>query len=285
MHPSAIALIACPDRPGIVHRVTSYILAHGGNVLEIQQCVDTIDQHFFMRVAFSTDQCTVAVDQLPVHFRRAVGEDFDMRTSWHFTGGTQRLGIFVTKATHCLFDLLQRCISGEWPAEISVIISNHEHIRPIAERFDIPYVHLPISKANKAEQEARQLELVQQYQCDYLILARYMQILSDDFIQRCPVPVINIHHSFLPSFKGAYPYKQAYQKGVKLLGATSHYVTADLDEGPIIAQDVRRVTHNESLKDLVRKGKDVEKIVLARAVDLVLQHRVIEYKGRTVVLE
>ena len=281
----ATLLVSCPDQPGIVHRVTDYILAEGGNILSIQQCVDELDGYFFMRAVFTTERCSVPLDTLEAHFCSAVGDVFRMQANIYFEQDIIRLGVFVTKATHCLFDLLQRCLSKEWNAEISVIISNHEHIRPIAERFDIPYHYLPINKQNKTDQEAAQLDLVRRYRCDYLILARYMQILSDDFIQQAPVPIINIHHSFLPAFKGANPYKQAYQKGVKILGATSHYVTADLDEGPIIAQDVRRVGNNESLQDLVRKGKDVEKIVLARAVDLVMQHKVVEYKGRTVILE
>ena len=282
---TAILLTSCPDRPGIVHEVTGFILTRGGNIVKINQCTDATANYFFMRVEFSLEDFELDRDRIQAAFERAVGVRFDMDTRLYFNDRRHRLCVFVTKETHCLFDLLQRCVSEEWNAEIAVIISNHEAIRPIAEKFDIPYYYLPIRKDNKPEQEARQLELIRQYDCSLVILARYMQILRDSFLDQCPVEVINIHHSFLPAFKGANPYRQAYEKGVKIFGATSHFVTADLDEGPIIAQDIRRVGHNESLAELVRRGKNIEKIVLARAVDLVMHHHVLVFRRRTIVLD
>jgi formyltetrahydrofolate deformylase len=195
------------------------------------------------------------------------------------------MAIFVSKMSHCLYDILQRCMSGEWEVEIPVIVSNHENLRYIAERFEIPFEVFPITKTNKAEQEQREIELMRKLDIDFIVLARYMQILSDDFVAAFPNQVINIHHSFLPAFKGAKPYHSAFNRGVKVIGATSHYVTADLDEGPIIEQDVRRISHKDTIQDLIRIGKDLEKVVLARAIWLEIQHKILPYQNKTIVFD
>lgn len=193
------------------------------------------------------------------------------------------MAIFISKLPHCLYDILSRCKSGEWQLEIPLIISNHDTVKPVAERFGINFYHFPLTQDNKKEQEEKELKLLKKFNVDFIVLARYMQILSDDFIRNYPDRIINIHHSFLPAFPGAKPYHSAHKRGVKIIGATSHYVTADLDEGPIIEQDIARVTHNDSVKDLVRKGRDLEKIVLSRAIFNHLNRKTLVYKNRTIV--
>ena len=280
---TAILLIHCPDQQGIVAAITDFLHKNSGNIVDIQQHVDQVDQRFFMRVEWELNNFAIPPTKINEYFGILIGKQFDMEWQLHFSDRKPRMAIFVSKMSHCLYDILQRFMSKEWNVEIPLIISNHENLKYIADRFEIPFHVIPITKATKAEQEAKELELLKKHNIDFVVLARYMQILSDNFVKELPNRVINIHHSFLPAFKGAKPYHAAYQRGVKIIGATSHYVTADLDEGPIIAQGVRKVSHKDNIKDLVRMGKDLEKMVLSEAVYAQLRHRILPYKNRTVV--
>jgi formyltetrahydrofolate deformylase len=279
---SAILLISCPDQPGLVAKVTDYVFRHAGNILDLHQHVDGQKGIFFMRVEWDLEAFDIPRDEITATFQ-PLADEHSMTWRLHFSDQTLRMGLFVSKHSHCLYDLLARWQSGEFNVEIPLIISNHPDMGSAAEAFGIPYYHLPVNKANKAEQEARQLELLSEHNVDFVVLARYMQILSGGFVSQYPNRVINIHHSFLPAFPGAKPYQQAYNRGVKIIGATSHYVTAELDAGPIIEQDVARADHRDSVKDLIRKGRDLEKTVLARAVYHHLQHRILVYGNKTVV--
>lgn len=282
---AAIMLIHCDDQRGIVHAVTDFIFRNGGNILSLDQHVDVEQQVFFMRVAWTLDGFAITTDKISDQFNDEVGNRFKMQQQMHFSVDVPRLAVFVSKLPHAFYDILARYESGEWRCELPLIISNHEDMRDAAERLGIDFHYLPVTRENKVEQEARTLELLQQYEIDFIVLARYMQILSDKFVSHHQQKIINIHHSFLPAFPGARPYHSAYQRGVKIIGATSHYVTADLDAGPIIEQDVVRVTHEDSIEDMVRKGRDLEKIVLARAVWQHLNHNVLVYANKTIVFE
>lgn len=279
---SAILLISCPDRKGLVASITDFIFRHGGNILHLDQHVDAEENVFFMRVEWDLAQFTIPRDEIGAQFS-PVAERFDMDWRLHFSDLVQRMALFVSRQGHCLHDLLGRWQSGELQVEIPVIVSNHPDMGPVAEKFGIPYHLFSIDSASKQEQEAAQFALLQSLNVDFVVLARYMQILTGSFIGHYPQRIINIHHSFLPAFAGARPYHQAYERGVKIIGATSHYVTAELDAGPIIEQDVVRITHKDAVADMVRKGKDLEKTVLARAIWYHLQHRVLVYGNKTVV--
>lgn len=280
---TAILLIHCPDQQGIVAVITDFLHKNGGNVVDIQQHVDQVDHRFFMRVEWELNDFAIPASKIGEYFDTLIGKQFGMEWQLHFSERKPRMAIFVSKMSHCLYDILQRYMSKEWNVEIPLIISNHESLKYLADRFEIPFHVIPITKATKAKQEVKELDLLQKHQIDFVVLARYMQILSDDFVSHLPNKIINIHHSFLPAFKGAKPYHAAYQRGVKIIGATSHYVTADLDEGPIIAQGVRKVSHKDGIKDLIRMGKDLEKMVLSEAIYAQLRHRVLPYRNRTVV--
>ncbi|MCB0578503.1 MAG: formyltetrahydrofolate deformylase [Phaeodactylibacter sp.] len=282
---TAILLMHCPDQTGLVAAVTDFLYKNNGNIISLDQYVDRQAMRFFMRVEWELGGFAIPEEKIDDYFGTLIGQKFGMEWQLHFTSRRPRMAVFVSKMSHCLYDILQRCISGEWPADIPMIISNHENLRYIAERFEISFEVFPITKENKAEQEQKQIELLNSLNVDFVVLARYMQILSDDFVSAFPNRIINIHHSFLPAFKGAKPYHSAYNRGVKVIGATSHYVTADLDEGPIIEQDVRRISHKDSVKDLIRIGKDLEKVVLARAIWLEIQHKILPYKNKTVVFD
>ena len=282
---TAILLIHCPDQTGLVAAVTDFLFKNNGNIISLDQYVDRQALRFFMRVEWELEGFAIPEEKIDDYFGTLVGQKFQMEWQLHFASRRPRMALFVSKMSHCLYDILQRCISGEWPADIPVIISNHDSLRYIADRFEIPFEVFPITKGNKAEQEQRQIELLNSLNVDFIVLARYMQILSDDFVSAFPNRIINIHHSFLPAFKGAKPYHSAYNRGVKVIGATSHYVTADLDEGPIIEQDVRRISHKDSVRDLIRIGKDLEKVVLARAIWLEIQHKILPFKNKTVVFD
>lgn len=282
---TAILLMTCPDQKGLVAVVTDFLHRNNGNIITLDQHVDQEENQFFMRIEWDLEGFDIPQEKIDDYFGTLIGKKHKMKWSLHFTNRQPRMSIFVTKMSHCLYDILQRYKSGEWQAEIPVIISNHKSLAGLAQRFDIPFEYMPITKDNKKDQENRQIELVKELEVDFIVLARYMQILTDDFIREFPNKIINIHHSFLPAFKGARPYHSAYQRGVKIIGATSHYVTADLDEGPIIAQDVRMVSHKDSVKDMIRKGKDMEKVVLSQAIWLELQHKILPYKNRTIVFE
>ena len=282
-NPTATLLISCPDQKGLVAKFANFIYSNGGNIIHADQHTDFAAGLFLTRIEWQ-----LAGFNLP---KEIIGAAFNaiatpLQASWqlHFSDTVPKIAIWVSRQDHCLYDLIWRNKAKEFPAEITLIISNHPDLQEIADQFNIDYYHIPINKDNKIEQEAKQLELLHKYQIDLVVLAKYMQILSQDFISKFP-RIINIHHSFLPAFVGANPYHQAYQRGVKIIGATAHYVTADLDAGPIIEQDVVKVSHRDDVNDLIRKGKDLERVVLARAVRAHLQNRVLVYGNRTVVFE
>ncbi|MGQ9910421.1 MAG: formyltetrahydrofolate deformylase [Candidatus Flexifilum sp.] len=280
---SAILLISCPDRRGLVAAVTDFIFRHHGNILTLDQHVDAEEGVFFMRVEFDLDGFALPRDAIAPAFQ-AVAAPLEMTFELHFSDARPRVAIFVSKLGHCLYDMLARWQSGEWAIDIPLIISNHRDLEPVAAQFGIPFHPFEINRDNKPQVEAAQLALIDSIGgVDLIVLARYMQIVSADFISRYPNRIINIHHSFLPAFIGAKPYHAAHNRGVKIIGATSHYVTAELDAGPILEQDVIRVTHRDSVEDMVRKGKDVEKLVLARAVTAHLRRQVLVYNNRTVI--
>lgn len=279
---SAILLISCPDQQGIVCAVTDFLLRHKGNVIDLEQHTDTEESAFFMRVEWELGGFDLPRDQISEEFS-LIAERHQMKYELHFSDYRPRIAIFVSKFSHCIHDLLARWHADEYHADIPLIISNHPDLEPLAKMYGIDYALIEISKTNKAEQEAKTLKLLQEHNIDLIVLARYMQILSNDFCANFPNRIINIHHSFLPAFVGAKPYHSAHRRGVKIVGATSHYVTGDLDEGPIIEQEVMRVSHKDSVESLIRKGRDLEKVVLARAVWTHLQNKVLVYKNRTVV--
>ncbi len=282
-HNEAILLIHCEDRPGIIASVTQYILDHKGNILDLDQHTDSENQRFYMRVSWDLDRFDLKRDQIKSSFQNEIGDPYQMKWELYFSDTIPRLALYVSKQQHCFFDILSRWQTQEWKVEIPLIISNHEEARETAERFGIEFHYLPITKENKAEQEAKQLLLLQQHNIDLVILARYMQILSGSFINQFRDRIINIHHSFLPAFPGAKPYHSAYKRGVKIIGATSHYVTEDLDEGPIIEQDIVHVTHRDDVLSLVRKGRDLETIVLSRAVWKHIERKTLVTDNRTII--
>ncbi len=280
--PTAILLISCPDRAGIVAALSAFLFENQGNIVDIDQHVDVEEKVFFMRVEWALDGFALARQEI-IPALTPLLERFEMRWSLHFSDIVPRVAIFVTKENHCLYDLLSRHESGELRMDIPLIVSNREDLRATAGRFDIPFHHLPVTAENKAEQEQREIELLREAQVDLVVLARYMQILSPKMTAAFPDRIINIHHSFLPAFPGARPYHSAHKRGVKLVGATSHYVTEDLDEGPIIVQGVTPVSHSDSVQDFIRKGRALEQTVLSRAVWLHLNHRTLVHANRTIV--
>ncbi|ACK68486.1 formyltetrahydrofolate deformylase [Gloeothece citriformis PCC 7424] len=278
---TATLLISCPDQKGLVAKIANFIYSNGGNIIHADQHTDFSAGLFLTRLEWQLDGFNLPKPMIEPAFA-AIAKPLDAVWSLHFSDVTPRIAIWVTKQNHCLLDLLWRQQAKEIAAEIPLMISNHKQLQPIAEQFGIDFHHIPITKETKLEQEAKQLELLRHYNIDLVVLAKYMQILSPEFVEKFP-HVINIHHSFLPAFPGANPYQRAYERGVKIIGATAHYVTADLDEGPIIEQDVERISHRDTVGDLIRKGKDLERMVLARAVRLHLQNRVLVYENKTVV--
>lgn len=279
---TATLLIHCPDQPGLVHAVTGFILEHGGNILDLEQHIDLQDDVFFMRVEWSLDKFALPRDEIAGQIAPLA---LSRRMWWRlqFSSERKRLAIFVSKESHCLYDILSRHEAGELPVDIPLILSNHDMLRPAAQRFGIEFRHFPITPENKLPQEAAQLAVLKEHRVDTLVLARYMQIVGDGFIAEYPNRILNIHHSFLPAFVGAKPYHQAYERGVKIIGATSHYVTSALDQGPIIHQDVMRVSHEDSVADLVRLGRDLEKTVLAKALWWHAMNKVLVFNNKTVV--
>jgi formyltetrahydrofolate deformylase len=280
---SATLLIYCEDRSGIIAAVTDFIHAHEGNIIYLDQYVDAEEKIFFMRIEWDLQTFVISPDKIETLFKEGLAKKYNINYRLSFSVEKLRMAFFVSKLPHCLYDIVSRCQSGEWAIDIPLIISNHKELEPVAKSFGIDYHYIPITPENKPEQEAKQVELLKKNNVDFIVLARYMQILSESFIKNYPSQIINIHHSFLPAFPGAKPYHSAHKRGVKIIGATSHYVTADLDEGPIIEQDVVRVTHVDSIKDLIRKGRDLEKIVLSRAVYAHFQRKTLVYKNRTIV--
>ncbi len=280
----ATLLVSCPDRRGIVAALAQVLYGHGANIFDSDQHTDADAAQFFQRIHFDLSELQTDRGTL----ERAIAEvavRFNMRFELRYRERAKRVAIFVSKYDHCLYDLLLRHQSGELRCELPLIVSNHPDLERVARQFQIPFELVPVSAQNKPEAEARERELLERERIDLLVLARYMQILSEDFVRGFAGKIINIHHSFLPAFVGGKPYHQAYERGVKLIGATAHYASAVLDEGPIIEQDVVRCSHRDSIDDLVRKGRDLEKVVLARAVRLHLEDRVLVYGNKTVVFE
>jgi len=281
--PTATLLISCPDQKGLVAKIASFIYANGGNIIHADQHTDFAAGLFLTRLEWQLEGFNLSRDIIGTAFN-AIAQPLQANWQLHFSDTVPRIAIWVSKQDHCLYDLLWRQRSRELNVDIPLIISNHPNLGAIAEQFNIDYHYSPITQDTKQDQEKKQFELLKKYKIDLVVLAKYMQVLSLEFIAQFPT-IINIHHSFLPAFAGANPYHRAYDRGVKIIGATAHYATADLDEGPIIEQDVVRVSHRDSVEDLIRKGKDLERVVLARVVRLHLQNRVLVYGNRTVVFE
>lgn len=279
----AILLISCPDKKGITATVTNFVYKNRGNILHADQHIDEETNTFFMRLEWSLKGFSIPQEKIGRAFT-PIAKKFLMKWDVCFSDCRPRAAVFVSKHLHCLYDLLLRHRSGQLPCEIACIISNHENARPVAQEFGINFHHFPITPRNKSAQEKQELAVLKKERAELVILARYHQILTPQFVNRFQNKIINIHHSFLPAFAGKNPYQQAFTKGVKIIGATSHYVTRDLDQGPIIEQDTVRVSHRDTLPDLVRKGEDLEKIVLSRAVLWHLERKVLSYGNKTVVL-
>lgn len=280
---TAKLLLHCPDKPGILAEVTDFITVNKGNIIYLDQYVDHVENIFFMRIEWELKDFLVPQEKIEDYFRTLYGQKYEMDFRLYFSDVKPRMAIFVSKLSHCLFDILARYTAGEWNVEIPLIISNHPDLQHVAERFGIPFYLFPITKETKEEQDRKEMELLAKHNITFIVLARYMQVISEQMINAYPNKIINIHHSFLPAFVGAKPYHAAFQRGVKIIGATSHYVTTELDAGPIIEQDVVRITHKDAIEDLVNKGKDLEKIVLSRAVQKHIERKVLAYKNKTVI--
>jgi formyltetrahydrofolate deformylase len=285
MKSTAILLLHCPDKPGIISEITKFITDNKGNIVYLDQYVDREDGMFFMRIEWVLEDFLIPREKIQDIIATLYAQRYQMTFNLYFNDEKPRMAIFVSKMSHCLYDLLARYKSGEWNVEIPCIVSNHEDMREVAEQFNIPYYVWSINKdhSNKAEVEKAEMELLKKKKVTFIVLARYMQIISDEMIKAYPHHIINIHHSFLPAFVGARPYHQAWERGVKIIGATSHYVTAELDAGPIIEQDVMRVSHKDTPETLVTKGKDLEKIVLSWAVSKHIERKILTYHNKTII--
>ena len=285
MKPTAILFLHCPDKPGIITEITKFITDNNGNIVYLDQYVDRQDGVFFMRIEWEMDEFIIPREKLKDYINTLYAAKHNITFNLYFNDEKPRMAIFVSKMSHCLYDLLARYKAGEWNVDIPCIISNHEDLRYVAEQFNIPYYVWSIKKdhSNKAEVEKAEMELLKKERVTFIVLARYMQIISEDMIKAYPNHIINIHHSFLPAFIGAKPYHQAWERGVKIIGATSHYVTTELDAGPIIEQDVVRITHKDAPESLVLKGRDLEKIVLSRAVTKHIERKILTYHNKTII--
>ena len=283
MMKTAKLLLHCPDKPGILAEVTDFITVNKGNIIYLDQYVDHVENIFFMRIEWELKNFLIPQEKIEDYFATLYAQKYEMFFRLYFSDAKPRMAIFVSKMSHCLFDLLARYTAGEWNVEIPLIISNHPDLQHVAERFGIPFYLFPITKETKEEQEKKEMELLAKHKVNFIVLARYMQVISERMIDAYPNRIINIHHSFLPAFVGARPYHAAFERGVKIIGATSHYVTTELDAGPIIEQDVVRITHKDTVEDLVNKGKDLEKIVLSRAVQKHIERKVLAYKYNAVI--
>ncbi|XOV95368.1 MAG: formyltetrahydrofolate deformylase [Bacteroidota bacterium] len=281
----AILLIHCRDRKGLIAVITQFLADHNGNIIDLDEHVEKQEGIFFMRAHWELAGFDIPKEEIKEVFSKEIATQFEMDWELYFTDKRPRMALFVSGSSHCMYDILSRQYSGEWNIDIPLIISNHDKHRGLADRYEIPYHHFEITKENKVTVEQAQLKLLRENQIDFIVLARYMQILSPEFIRAFPHKIINIHHSFLPAFAGAKPYHRAHERGVKIIGATSHYVTEDLDAGPIIEQDVAKITHKDAIPDLIRKGQDLEKIVLSRAIWSHLQRKTLVYKNKTVVFD
>ena len=285
MKPTAILLLHCPDEQGIISEITKFITDNHGNIVYLDQYVDCEDSMFFMRLEWDLENFMIPREKIEDIINTLYKVRYNMNFNLYFNDEKPRMAIFVSKMSHCLYDLLARYKAGEWNVEIPCIVSNHEDLSYVAKQFGIPYYVWSIKKdhSNKAEVEAAEMELLKKERVTFIVLARYMQIISDGMIKSYPYHIINIHHSFLPAFVGAKPYHQAWERGVKIIGATSHYVTAELDAGPIIDQDVTRISHKDTPESLVLKGKDLEKIVLSRAVTKHIERKILVYHNKTII--
>ena len=285
MKPIAILLLHCPDEQGIISEITKFITDNHGNIVYLDQYVDCEDSMFFMRLEWDLENFMIPREKVEDIINTLYKVRYNINFNLYFNDEKPRMAIFVSKMSHCLYDLLARYKAGEWNVEIPCIVSNHEDLSYVAKQFGIPYYVWSIKKdhSNKAEVEAAEMELLKKERVTFIVLARYMQIISDDMIKSYPYHIINIHHSFLPAFVGAKPYHQAWERGVKIIGATSHYVTAELDAGPIIDQDVTRISHKDTPESLVLKGKDLEKIVLSRAVTKHIERKILVYHNKTII--
>ena len=280
---TAVLLLHCPDKQGIIAAVTEFININKGNIIYLDQHVDKAEKVFFMRVEWELENFLIPRDKVKEYFDTLLAKKYQMEFEIYFHAQKPRMALFVSKQAHCLYDLLAHYEAGDWNVEIPLIISNHPDMEHVAKKFGIPYYCLPITKENKAEQEAKEMELLRQHDITFVVLARYMQIITPAMIEAYPNKIINIHHSFLPAFVGAKPYHAAFQRGVKIIGATSHYVTEELDAGPSIKQDVARISHKDSIENLIRKGQDLEKVVLSRAVEKHIERKILVYKNKTIV--
>lgn len=283
--PKAILLLYCPDRPGIISEITRFITDNRGNIVYLDQYVDTVDSMFFMRLEWELDGFSVPREKIGEYFETLYAERYDIKFSLYFSDERPRMAIMVSKMSHCLYDLLARYKAGEWNVDVDCIVSNHDDLSYIGEQFGIPFFVRPVPKdaEGKAAADKELTELLKSRGVTFVVLARYMQMIGDEMIKAYPHHIINIHHSFLPAFVGAKPYHQAWQRGVKIIGATSHYVTAELDAGPIIEQDVTRISHKDTPDSLVLKGKDLEKIVLSRAVTKHIERKILTFGGKTII--
>lgn len=285
MKPTAILLLHCPDQPGIISEITKFITDNHGNIVYLDQYVDREDGMFFMRIEWELENFLIPRGKIADYVQTLYAQKYNITFNLYFNDERPRMAIFVSKMSHCLYDLLARYKAGEWNVDIPCIVSNHEDLRYVAEQFGIPYYVWTIKKdhSNKKEVEEAEMKLLRDNHITFIVLARYMQIISDEMVAAYPHHIINIHHSFLPAFIGAKPYHQAWERGVKIIGATSHYVTAELDAGPIIEQDVTRISHKDTPESLVLKGKDLEKIVLSRAVSKHIERKILTYHNKTVI--
>ncbi len=280
---TAILLMHCPDSPGILATLTGFINVNGGNIVYLDQHVDRLKNVFFMRIEWDLKNFVIPKEKIDDYFSTLYAFKYNIQYRIYFNDYIPRMALFVSKMSHCMYDILARYTAGEWKVAIPVIVSNHPDMEVVAKRFGIDFRYFPITKDTKEEQEKLELGLLEEYKIDFIVLARYMQVVSESFIKHFPNRIINIHHSFLPAFVGAKPYHAAFERGVKLIGATSHYVTTELDAGPIIEQDIARVSHKDTVETLIRKGKDLEKIVLSRAVEKHIDRKILVFENKTII--
>jgi formyltetrahydrofolate deformylase len=282
---TAILLVYCKDRPGLINQITGFINHYGGNILYLDQHADHEEKDFFMRIEWELDNFTLTGKEIEERSLAEIIRPLGLQYQLYFSSIKPRMAVFVSRYAHCFADILHRYSTGEWLADLPLVLSNHEDLRKPAETHGIPFFYFSVTAENKKEQEGKQLELLKEQGVEFIILARYMQILSPEFVSHYPNRIINIHHSFLPAFPGSNPYRSAADRGVKIIGATSHYVTAHLDAGPIIEQGITRVSHRDTVEDMVRKGRDVERVVLAKAVYKHINRKILVLNNRTVVFE
>ncbi|MEQ6120379.1 formyltetrahydrofolate deformylase [Reichenbachiella sp. MALMAid0571] len=280
----ATLLLSGPDQVGLVSRISNFVFENGGNIINLHEHVDPIEKIFSVRVSWEMRKFKIPAQDVEEFFA-PIAESMNAQWQIRFSGNHSRVAIFVSKYDHCLLEILWRHKNGEYPIDIPLVISNHADLKPLADQYGIPYFIFPITKENKKEQEEKELSLLREHNIDTLVLARYMQVLSEDFVSHYPNNIINIHHSFLPAFIGGNPYKQAYERGVKIIGATSHFVTKDIDEGPIIEQDITRISHRDTTRDLIRKGRDLERMVLAKAIHYYAENRILMQGKKTIIFQ